>query len=118
MNMKNITLNKKSSITDDNKIQQKEKSTITSKNDAILNTQTEKIDNSVQVQEKSPIIREMSSAINTEKDKVENATDVIAINCKVQIPSMLKTQMMLDKKYIGESTSSTNMTLKIMKKQK
>ena len=54
----------------------------------------------------------------TNKDEYKDKSEEITINCEVQIPSMLKTQIMLDKKYIGESISSTNMTLKITKNNK
>ena len=89
-------------------------------------TQFHKIDKSLSIsdntsihqKEKSSSISENTSIINTEEEKREDTTDVIANNCTVQIPSMFKIQMILDNIYLGESTSSTNMSLKIMKKPK
>ena len=104
------------SITNDNTILQKENTSNTSIKESLLNTQKEKEDNQNTVKEKPTIIGENSLKTITNKDEYKDKSEEITINYEVQIPSMLKTQIMLDKKYIGESISSTNMTLKITKK--
>ena len=103
------------SITNDNTILQKENTSITSIKESLLNTQKENRANQETVKEKPTIIGENSLTIITNENECKDKAKEITINCEVQISSMLKTQIMLDKKYKGRSISSTNMTLKITK---
>ena len=86
------------SITDNNTILQKENTSITSIKESLLNTQKEKEDNQNTVKEKPTIIGENSLKTITNKDEYKDKSEGIIINCEVQIPSMLNTQIILDKK--------------------
>ena len=86
-------------------------------NDLLHNTETELRDHPFQENNISPIkTNDPVMIINKEKD--EDTTEVFPINDTVKIPSMLKTQMLLDEQYLGRGTFSKNMSLKIKKKNK
>ena len=87
--------------------------------ESIHNTETELRDHPFQEKDTSPIMTNNTNLIiDTEREKGEDSTEVFPINGTIQIPSMLKTHMMLDEKYLGTGTSSKNMSLKIKKKTK
>ena len=94
-------------------------SKVSTEDDSLHNTETELRDHPFQEKDTSPIMTNNTNLIiNKESEKGEDTTEVFPIDGSVQIPSMLKTQMLLDEKYLGKGTFSKHMSLKIKKKTK
>ena len=94
-------------------------SKVSTEDDSLHNTETELRDHPFQEKDTSTIMTNNSNLIlNKESETDADTTEIFPIDGSVQIPSMLKTQMLLDEKYLGKGTFSKNMSLKIKKKNK